>query len=239
MPYRRPRRLTGRTVPYYLAGFAASTILVFALLERGGWSPAAGQAPPPAAPRLPDSRLVLATGNPNVVVLGRDQAFVTLPAGSLDQPLPGLRAGLYVKVVALVPRVTTASAAAALGQTVPYSATAQPVEAHVEVASVDRAQQALTLMVPADDVARLAWLRGQGASFSLAQVRPQDSGGSMAGVTASTWDVWAQAGGGGTPRASTGDGARGAAGHGTTTRRTNKTMRTTRMTGRTTHGSGR
>ncbi len=219
MRYRHPRRLPGRTLQYYLAGFAASTILVFAALEHSGWSPAAGQSPPPPAARLPDGRLALSTGSPDVVILGPGQSFFTLPAGSLDQPLPGLRAGLYVKVVALLPRATQPSAAAALGQTSPYSATAQPVEAHVEVASVDRAQAGLTLMVPADDVARLVWLRGQGATFSLAQVRPQDSGGSMGGVTASNWNIWASTTGAGasSSRAGAGgiraQGAQGGAGH--------------------------
>lgn len=226
MRYRRPRRLSGRTLQYYLAGFAASAILIFAALERGGWSPSAatGQPSPPPAPPLPDGRLVLAVGSPDVVVLGRDQAFFTLPAGSLDQPLPGLRAGLYVKVVALVPRPAISSAAAALGQTSPSSATAQPVEAHAEVASVDRNQNGLTLMVPADDVARLVWLRGQDATFSLAQVRPEDSGGSMAGVTASNWNVWA--GNGDTPRASASRGApAGTPRIGNTARRTGRGTR--------------
>lgn len=107
--------------------------------------------------------------------LPRGYARYTLPVGPLAEPLPNLSAGDAVEVLASVPRDPASPA---------ITSTVQPVDAHALVAYVQDQPAALTLLVPRRELATLAWLRGQDASFSFALVGATDRSGDMRGLGA-------------------------------------------------------
>lgn len=105
--------------------------------------------------------------------LPRGYARYTLPVGPLAEPLPGLSVGDAVEVLAAVP---CDPASPDITQTV------QPVDPHAVVAAVQASPAAVTLVVPRSELAALAWLRGQHATFSFALVGPTDRTGDLRGV---------------------------------------------------------
>jgi hypothetical protein len=132
--------------------------------------------------RLYGPGLALA-GAPDEVFLKKGDALYTLPTSHLDLPLSGLAAGDYVEVLATFDHAPPS----AVGSTTTLRTThggVQPIDLHALVTDVQPDQAALTLAVPKAELPYLAFLRHLGASFSLAQVRPDDPTGPLAGVTA-------------------------------------------------------
>jgi hypothetical protein len=124
---------------------------------------------------------------PDAVFLKKGYALYTLPTSHLDLPLSGLAAGDYVEVLATFDHAPPALVGAAGGITTTLRTThggVQPIDVHALVTEVQPDQAALTLAVPKAELPYLASLRQLGASFSFAQVRPDDPSGPMAGVTA-------------------------------------------------------
>lgn len=116
-----------------------------------------------------------ASDNPVVAAaaIPRGYARYTVPVGALAEPLPGLSPGDTVEVLAALPRDPAVPA---------VTAEVQPVDPHALVAYVGDQPPAVTLVVPRRELATLAWLRGQGASFSFAVVDVSDRSADMHGV---------------------------------------------------------
>jgi hypothetical protein len=122
---------------------------------------------------------------PGEVFLQKGDALYTVPTSHLDLPLSGLAAGDYVEILATFDQAPPSMAAA--GGTTTLRTThgaVQPLDMHALVTYVPPDQSAITLAVPKDELPHLAFLKHLGASFSFAQVRPDDPTGPMAGVTA-------------------------------------------------------
>ena len=120
---------------------------------------------------------------PDAVFLQKGYALYTLPTSHLDLPLSGLAAGDYVEVLATFDHAPPST----LGITTTLRTThggVQPIDLHALVTDVQPDQAALTLAVPKAELPYLAFLRHLGASFSFAQVRPDDPSGPLSGVTA-------------------------------------------------------
>lgn len=112
-------------------------------------------------------------GTINAAILPHDYARYTIPVGPLAEPLPGLSIGDDVEVLAALPRDPASP---------DITQTAQPVDPHAIVVTVQANPAAVTLVVPRSELATLLWLRGQHAAFSFALVRPTDRIGDMHGV---------------------------------------------------------
>jgi SAF domain len=123
---------------------------------------------------------------PDAVFLQKGYALYTLPTSHLDLPLSGLAAGDYVEVLATFDHAPPSLVGAAGGITTLRTTHGgvQPIDLHALVTEVQPDQAALTLAVPKDELPYLAFLRHLGASFSFAQVRPDDPTGPTDGVTA-------------------------------------------------------
>jgi hypothetical protein len=123
---------------------------------------------------------------PDAVFLKKGFALYTLPTSHLDLPLSGLAAGDYVEVLATFDHAPPSLVGAAGGITTLRTTHGgvQPIDVHALVTAVQPDQAALTLAVPKDELPYLAFLRHLGASFSFAQVRPDDPTGPIDGVTA-------------------------------------------------------
>jgi hypothetical protein len=136
--------------------------------------------------RLYGPGLALA-GRPDEVFLRKGYALYTIPSSHLDLPLSGVAAGDYVEVLATFDHAPPSLVGAAGGITTTLRTThggVQPIDLHALVTFVQPDQAALTLAVPKGELPYLAFLRHLGASFSFAQVRPDDPTGPMDGVTA-------------------------------------------------------
>jgi Flp pilus assembly protein CpaB len=123
---------------------------------------------------------------PDAVFLQKGDALYTVPTSHLDLPLSGLAAGDYVEILATFDQAPPSMAAAG-GTTTTLRTThgaVQPIDMHALVTSIAPDQSAVTLVVPKGELPYLAFLTHLGASFSFAQVRPDDPTGPMAGVTA-------------------------------------------------------
>ena len=124
---------------------------------------------------------------PDEVFLKKGYALYTVPTSHLDLPLSGLAAGDYVEVLATFDYAPSAPAGATDNITTTLRTThggVQPVDTHALITYVQPDQAAITLAVPKQELSYLAFLRHLGASFSFAQVRPDDPSGDMTGVTA-------------------------------------------------------
>jgi Flp pilus assembly protein CpaB len=126
------------------------------------------------------------TSAPDEVFLKKGYALYTVPTAHLALPLSGLAAGDYVEVLATFDHAPPAAVDAGGGTTTLRTTHGgvQPIDAHALVTDVAPDESAVTLAVPKGELPYLAFLRHLGASFSFAQVRPDDPTGPMAGVTA-------------------------------------------------------